>query len=98
MKSHEQTKDVEDWQPGALTFKTPKDAGWAQVRLEVSSAEPQKKFSVWWDDFVLSRADDKPVGYEQPTAWTPRGDPFAANPKEATSASTCLWACPNCGL
>ena len=72
MKSHEQTKDAEDWQPGALTFKTPKDAGWAQVRLEVSSAEPQKKFSVWWDDFVLSRADDKPVGYEQPTAWTPR--------------------------
>ncbi len=37
MKSHEQTKDAKDWQPGSLTFKTPKDAGWAQLHLEVSA-------------------------------------------------------------
>ena len=59
-KNNEQTKDANAWQPGSLTFKTPKGTGWAQVRLEVFSAEPQKKFSVWWDDFVLTRTDGKP--------------------------------------
>ena len=29
-KNHEQTKDAEDWQPGSLTFTTPKDAGWGR--------------------------------------------------------------------
>ena len=69
-KNNEQTKDANAWQPGSLTFKTPKGTGWAQVRLEVFSAEPQKKFSVWWDDFVLTRTDGKPVEYDPPAAWT----------------------------
>lgn len=73
MKSHEQTKDANDWQQGSIEFKTPKDAGWVQVRLEASSADPQKKFSVWWDDFELARADGNPVANEQPSTWAPRG-------------------------
>jgi len=71
-RNNEQAKDAKDWQPGALIFKTSKDAGWAQVRLEVFSAEPQKKFSVWWDHFVMTRTDGKPVEYDRPGTWAPR--------------------------
>ena len=72
MRADTQAQDAGDWKQGSLTFRTPKDTGWVQVRLQVSSADAGRKFSVWWDDFTLTRADGAPVEYKSPANWTPR--------------------------
>jgi hypothetical protein len=72
MKADTQSQDAGEWKQGSLTFRTPKDVGWAHVRLQVSSADAGRKFSVRWDDFTLTRADGTPVEYKAPDRWTPR--------------------------
>jgi hypothetical protein len=74
-------KDQADWTPATLTFKTPPDAGWMQIRIATRAGEPYKKFSVWVDDLVLAQADggEMPATPQVPQGWTARGDVQAAD-------------------
>ena len=81
-KGDHKTADANDWQSCSLTFKTPKGTGWIHLRLQVSSGEPAKKFSAWWDDFVMTPtgggdAADLP---KVPDTWTARPQLQTGNP------------------
>jgi hypothetical protein len=81
MTSDVKKTDARDWQQASLAFRTPKDVGWMQVRLEATSAEAGKKFSVWWDDFALTLADGSPPpdALATPATWTARTPPAKAD-------------------
>ena len=81
-KGDQKTVDAKDWQPCSVTFKTPKGTGWIHLRLQISSSEPAKKFSAWWDDFVMMPTSDTAAAEvaKTPVTWIARSAPQAGNP------------------
>jgi hypothetical protein len=80
-KGDQKTTDANDWRPCSLTFKTPKGTGWVQVRLQISSSEPAKKFSAWWDDFAMWPVGGGAAGVAKaPATWAARSAPQTGNP------------------